>query len=212
MAVHSMTRKSAWGLAGAAALGLAALAVAQTTPVLSAHAESEGEVLVAAEAEDISSVFSEAQDPADRLPGFLLEGPQKLGDFDISSARLLGVVDGTKAWTVLNQAGEACLISLLPGDDQWASMACATPEVFEKQALSLQSATPEAESRLYFVPEGYSAPEVLEEVAPQLYAGDPTVSETSPLTLTEEGASNARSNQDDSVEIPPFESVDELLE
>ncbi|MDB6425888.1 hypothetical protein [Curtobacterium sp. 20TX0008] len=212
MAIRIASKKTAWGLAGAAALALGALAVAQGSPSLSAHAESSGDVLATAEAESISPVFSEAQAPEDRLPSFLLKGEQKIGDFDNGSSRLLGVTDGTKAWTVLNLKGEACLVTLLPGSEQWASMACATPEVFEKQALSLQSATATAESRLYFVPEGFAAPAKLDEVAPQLFSGDPSESENKPLTLTEESDANARSATSETVKIPPFESVEDLLE
>ena len=213
MAVRRLMKKATWGIAGAAALGAAALGVVQLSPLSTANATEGADVLSKAEAEAVSSVFADQQTPEDRLPGFLLGGSQKLENLVPTSTRLLGLEDGTKAWTALNTRGEACLISLLPGDDEWASMTCATPAIFKQQALSLQSATGDAESRLYFIPEGYDAPSELSEVAPQLYSGDPSEAETEPVTLTKEASKGARSatTTPNTIDVPPFESVDELL-
>lgn len=213
MAVRHLMKKTAWGAAGVATLGAAALGVVQLAPLSTANATEGADVLSATEAVAMSSVFADQQAPEDHLPGFLLSGPQKLDDLVPDSTRLLGLENGTKAWTALNTHGEACLVSLLPGDDEWASMTCATPEIFAKQALSLQAATDDAESRLYFIPEGYTAPSELSEVAPQLYSGDPSKAETEPVTLTEEASKGARSatGPANTIDVPPFESIDELL-
>jgi hypothetical protein len=206
--------KAAFGLVGVAALAVTALGVVQSGEEAAAQADAQNDTLTAPEAMAVSTVFGEAQDATDELPGFLLSGPQQIDGISAGSSRFLGEDDGTLAWAALNSRGEACLISLLPGDEQWASATCATPESFSAHGLGLQSSTAVESARLYFVPAGYEIPRGLQAAGTQLLVGNPRVTDSGSIELTksEPGHSLRASNAPPIVELLPFESIEDQSE
>ncbi len=205
------------GAAGAAILALAAVGVTQLSPIGAAQADDKTGALTASVASTVSPLYSSAQKESDKLPAFLLSGPQKMEGIVPTSTHLLGVDEGTKAWAALNTSGEACLISLLPGTEQWASATCATPAKFAEQGIGLQAATQEAASRLYFVPSGYGAQNGLDQVGPQLLAADPDVSDKTAPELTKEPSAGARTlnsetSKQNTLKLLPFQAVEDLRE
>lgn len=204
------------GFAGAAALGLATFGVVQLSPVGAAQADDATGALSSAAADAISPVYRAAQTADDKLPAFLLEGPQAIDGIVPASTHLLGVDAGTKAWAALNNEGQACLISLLPGSEQWASATCATPAKFAAQGIGLQAATENAASRMYFVPAGYGTTEGLTNVGTQLLAADPHITDDEAPELQKTASTTSRTLSASSipatVKLLPFIAVEDLRE
>lgn len=202
------------GIAGVAALGLATFGVIQLSPIGAASASDTTGVLSTKTATTVSSVYAATQQTTDKLPNFLLSGPQSIDGIVPSSTHLLGDDDGTKAWAALNDQGQACLVTLLPGTEQWASSTCASPGDFAQKGIGLQAATQNESSRLYFVPSGYGSAPGLTQVGPQLLSGNAHVDQTSaPVLKKATSGATARSTSasaPSTVELLPFRSVEDL--
>jgi hypothetical protein len=127
-------------------------------------------------------------------------------------------VDGTKAWAALNNEGQACLISLLPGDEQWASATCSSPGDFASRGIGLQAATVDESARLYFVPSGYGAAPGLATVGTQLLSSDahvtqttgPVLKKTTSGSTTQSTARSTGESKPATIELLPFKSVEDL--
>ncbi|WP_027467279.1 hypothetical protein [Curtobacterium sp. UNCCL17] len=204
------------GFAGAAVLGLAAFGVVQLSPVGAAQADDAAGTLSPANASAISPIYGSAQTSGDKLPAFLLDGPQAIDGIVPESTHLLGIDAGTKAWAALDTDGQACLISLLPGSEQWASATCATPEKFAEQGIGLQAATETEASRLYFVPAGYGTADGLEPVGAQLLTANPHVTDAEAPELQKVASTKSRTlsaaSGPSTVKLLPFIAVEDLRE
>ena len=116
-----------------------------------------------------------SQTASDTLPNFLQSGPQSL-DVVNSSARSLGVASGVRYWLAVNAVNQGCLIVLLPGSAEDATLTCAASSTVWKQGLALQAADPTSSARAYFLPTGYAPTGAdLKMLSPQLYLGDASV-------------------------------------
>jgi len=175
--------------AGIAALGIAAFALSGSeTETATAAAGSDP-----AATQALSPRFAAGQTAADVLPGFLLEGSQQLPGVLPATTRILGSKDGANYWLAKNDNGEACLISLMPGADELASMTCLPASKVWKQGLALQVQIPGKATRSYFLPAGYQAEIAgFQAVNDQLMVGD-AVGEGKPISATPKSSSNSRS-------------------
>lgn len=116
--------------------------------------------------------LSARQSGHDVLPSYLLEGPQSFESVVPASTRVIGVVHGVTYWLANDDRGWTCLISLQPGPDELATMACDTAEQIWKKGLALQVASPLVSVRSYFLPAGYSGAVAGLEQSGQLLIGD----------------------------------------
>jgi hypothetical protein len=120
----------------------------------------------------IAPVLADAANPSDKLPEFLVTGPQRL-DVKDNSARFMSESDGTKYWMATSPLNEACLISLQPGPDQFASMTCGSSDDVARHGLALQVEDESGSERAYFVPDSYiiEPGQDLTQAADQLWVG-----------------------------------------
>lgn len=123
-----------------------------------------------------NALYAPLAEPAqlsDQLPPFLVSGNQALPDIEADTARALGEREGARYWLALNSDKKTCLISLMPGADQLASMTCQTAGYIWGHGLGLQVETANTAVRVYFTPEGYStAVPGYDHVGSQLVAAD----------------------------------------
>lgn len=121
----------------------------------SASAET-GEISAAAVLE-VSPLFNVAQMKTDKLPSFLTDGAQSLEGIGEDSTRFLGEQDGIKYWIAARSSNEMCLISLLPGRDQFAAMSCQLIDTIWNSGIGLQFADSRYNVRAYLLPNGFDA-------------------------------------------------------
>ena len=136
------------GAACAVVVGGAALVVGSTA----ANAESNDPTAAAATYEG----FTSAQTSVDALPAFLQKGPQAL-EVVATTSRALGESDGIQYWVAENQTNQVCLIALLPGRAEMASMTCHDPSDVWSHGIGLQNQDKTHADRAFFVPSGYAA-------------------------------------------------------
>lgn len=152
-------------------LGIFAVATAMSPPMLSANAK---EIVVPSSDEilEISPLFGKVQSTSDELPIFLLEGDQRLDGILPETARLIGVHEEVAYWIASGQSNDVCLISLLPGKDEFAVMTCQRIGNIWKTGIGLQFADSARSIRVYFLPSGYPANLLgFETVGTQLLVG-----------------------------------------
>lgn len=209
MTMKESTRKTlSVSAGGVLALGLGALCFAQVNTPSVAVAQDAPETLTTQEAASISPLYAEAQGSQDRLPAFLVSGEQSFPGIVPDSSRFLATVDENKVWTVLDDGGEVCIITLMPGPDQFATQGCVTPERFAEAGVSLQASDETDAYRVHFVPEGYVDPAGQLDVAEdQLLVGDPSEASGPTELVASDGAKSTSE-----VVLPPMSSVAELAE
>jgi hypothetical protein len=192
-------------LAGIVALACLAGCAAHPGP------DADADSLTSRESRALLSESAGAQSKGDELPAFLLEGSQSLEGVVAESSRRLAKSDGVTYWLAENEASEACLILLLPGSDQYASMTCQPTQAVWKTGLVLEAQSDAHSVRSIFVPAGY--PTVLSgyrSAGPQLLVGSASV-EADAVTLHPEpgAASRIKSHGADHLEIPAFSALPE---
>ena len=128
-----------------------------------------------AEAAAVSPLLTTPQTAGDVLPPFLLSGPQSF-DVDAKSTRLIAADGGTKYWITTNSLNQDCLVILLPGDMEYASMTCQPSTNVWKNGLGLQMESDGGTLRAYFLPTGYTAslPTGFKSLGSQLLVGPAT--------------------------------------
>lgn len=193
-----MIRTRFMGTAGLL-LGLALVGALFLTAYQSASIDPARADIPIAEAKSVSSLFDDPQTAQDTLPSFLREGPQSLGELALQTTRSLGVDRNVKYWTALNDAGEICLVALIPGPDQVAAMTCQPVAIIKKSGLGLQFADRTVALRAYFLPEGFTiADTVYTKVGNQLAVMDAGVATNGdPIASSVSG----------SIELMPFEAL-----
>lgn len=143
--------------------------------------------------------LGEPQTATDELPGFLVDGEQELPGISADSVRELATHDGIRIWTAVNDGGEGCLISLLPGPDQIATLTCASADAINEGMLTLASSDGDSGARISLTPPAYDADDSeLESVGDQILIGDPA--EPTPEIEASDGSG-------DSITIPAYPGI-----
>lgn len=173
-------------IASAAVLS-GALLLAPQSPTSTATAADLEQTLDADTAASISSVFAAPQTSADELPSFLLDGEQAFPGIDPLSTRSVGTTaDGIKLWTVLSLDEKVCLISLLPGEGQFATLTCQDPAGVAAGSLAVQTGDAEVAVRAFFIPSELNVAEApgLTRLSDQILLGNALENQTEPVTLS----------------------------
>jgi hypothetical protein len=170
MSMKSVNARSVGATIVAACAAAAIAAVAGSGKVTETAAADVG---MPPAVQALSPSFSDAQSSPDLLPSFLVNGRQAMDGIDQATTRLAGNMDGTRYWIAENHQGQACLIMLLPGDEQFASMTCGDAASVWSSGLGLQVNAPGSALNVYFVPTGYEASlEGYSQAGAQILVGD----------------------------------------
>ncbi|MCX6406888.1 MAG: hypothetical protein NTV28_08215 [Propionibacteriales bacterium] len=155
------------GLCALAAAGAVAYGAVQGATA--SNSAEPSEALVAA-----VPALGEAQVKTDELPDFLAHGEQSMPDLELHTSRFLGAVNDVKTWVAVNGAGEGCLITLLPGEGEFAGMSCASAAAIWQGKLTLEVKDASDELRATLVPAPYDL-----HAAPLKVVGDNLLVDTS---------------------------------
>jgi hypothetical protein len=178
--------------AGTLALGLGFVIVTNTSQPKAVAADAIDPAMTQA----LSPRLQQSQATTDALPKFLQAGTQELPGIQASSVRQLGETEDAQFWLGINEDGETCLINLLSGPDQLASMTCQTAAVVWKQGLALQVDTKAGSVRAYFLPTGYATEiDGYVKVGDQLLVGHPSQASKT-ITVAPTGKSRAMRSAD----------------
>lgn len=200
------SKAKGWGTTGAAFIG-GAVILASATAFLVSH-----QVTATAEASSVPTTkvaagmfpgFATPQTQTDVMPAFLVEGDQALDTLSFGTVRSLGSTpDGVRLWTGFANNGEVCLVALLPGADEFASMTCVTPARFATGNLALQAGSKTSAVRAYFLPSDAAISDTANKLSSQLVLGDPHVTSTKKTssTIAKVGAT--------ALDLPTFEAVE----
>ncbi|MGO4105768.1 hypothetical protein AB4Y63_17655 [Leifsonia sp. YAF41] len=166
-----LTKRLALALIPLAALGLVGVGISQ-----SANAQDSNDPAVEVAQGTISASFDATQAVADELPTFLQTGRQALEGVVTSTTRHLGTNDGVEYWIAANDKDQFCLVVLLPGPGQYASMTCQDGNKILSSGIGMQAADREHAIVAYVLPTGYDADLAgFTKVGDQLLVGDSSV-------------------------------------